>query len=394
MVGCAKRNFDGIIKYIFFVPLYWLGMSVAAWKAMYEMVVKPHYWAKTVHGLHLAPGALVPVLAPAFAPTRVPHAQPILLETLSEYKKQPAMASALKPNKFGATAMPTMFVSLRSVRVATFISYGRRKGGGARISFNKLLIATATLVADAGLTLVASAPYLMSLLFGPGSANILPYVPAFIASVVLFTISTTVVLYRILQNEYIFSVLFFVVTGLLVEGLMSSHSSVDLFVRVFLGINMYYFLFILLVHTFYSEFKLMTRDIRDLLLVFAPLPKAPILRAGRMRILIFNWHDTQKIFASGEGSYVHSLAEQWAADGHSVTLFTSNDYHQKEGGNPHGVRVLRRGGFYTVYLLAQVYYHCVFRGKFDILVDCKSGVPLFKQLYAKKPMYSLKLDHA
>lgn len=53
MVGCAKRGYNGIIKYVFLVPFYWLAMSLAAWQALYEVVVKPHYWAKTVHGLHL-----------------------------------------------------------------------------------------------------------------------------------------------------------------------------------------------------------------------------------------------------------------------------------------------------------------------------------------------------
>lgn len=53
MIGCAKRGFDDLIKYIFLIPIYWLGMSIAAWKAMYEIFVKPHYWSKTVHGLHL-----------------------------------------------------------------------------------------------------------------------------------------------------------------------------------------------------------------------------------------------------------------------------------------------------------------------------------------------------
>lgn len=33
-------------------PLYWVLISVAAWKAVWEMVVKPHYWQKTVHGLN------------------------------------------------------------------------------------------------------------------------------------------------------------------------------------------------------------------------------------------------------------------------------------------------------------------------------------------------------
>lgn len=53
MIGCAKRGFDDLIKYVFIIPIYWLGMSIAAWKAMYEIFVKPHYWSKTIHGLHL-----------------------------------------------------------------------------------------------------------------------------------------------------------------------------------------------------------------------------------------------------------------------------------------------------------------------------------------------------
>jgi len=52
MIGLAKRNHFEIIKYVFLIPFYWWGMSIAAWKALYEMVYRPHYWAKTVHGLH------------------------------------------------------------------------------------------------------------------------------------------------------------------------------------------------------------------------------------------------------------------------------------------------------------------------------------------------------
>jgi cellulose synthase/poly-beta-1,6-N-acetylglucosamine synthase-like glycosyltransferase len=53
MIGCAKRKFDYLIKYVFIIPFYWLGMSIASWKALYEIFVKPHYWSKTIHGLHL-----------------------------------------------------------------------------------------------------------------------------------------------------------------------------------------------------------------------------------------------------------------------------------------------------------------------------------------------------
>jgi cellulose synthase/poly-beta-1,6-N-acetylglucosamine synthase-like glycosyltransferase len=53
MIGCAKREYDDLIKYVIFVPFYWLGMSIAAWRAMGEMITNPHYWSKTKHGLHL-----------------------------------------------------------------------------------------------------------------------------------------------------------------------------------------------------------------------------------------------------------------------------------------------------------------------------------------------------
>lgn len=54
MLGLAKRGYDEIIPFVFVVPFYWLAMSFASWKALYEFIRKPHYWAKTKHGLHLS----------------------------------------------------------------------------------------------------------------------------------------------------------------------------------------------------------------------------------------------------------------------------------------------------------------------------------------------------
>lgn len=53
MIGCVRRKYYDLVKYVFLIPLYWLGMSLAGWKALYELVKKPHYWAKTVHGYHI-----------------------------------------------------------------------------------------------------------------------------------------------------------------------------------------------------------------------------------------------------------------------------------------------------------------------------------------------------
>ncbi len=66
MVGCAKREQWGLIKYVYLVPLYWLATSIAAYIALYELIVKPHYWQKTNHGLQKAQPVLAngaPVLA-------------------------------------------------------------------------------------------------------------------------------------------------------------------------------------------------------------------------------------------------------------------------------------------------------------------------------------------
>lgn len=53
MLGVAKREDWGMVKWFFFVPLYWLFMSVGAWIALFELVADPFRWKKTKHGLHL-----------------------------------------------------------------------------------------------------------------------------------------------------------------------------------------------------------------------------------------------------------------------------------------------------------------------------------------------------
>ncbi|MDD2807156.1 MAG: glycosyltransferase [Patescibacteria group bacterium] len=53
MIGCARKNHWSLMKYIYLVPFYWLMTSIASYFALYQLIVKPHYWEKTHHGLHL-----------------------------------------------------------------------------------------------------------------------------------------------------------------------------------------------------------------------------------------------------------------------------------------------------------------------------------------------------
>jgi cellulose synthase/poly-beta-1,6-N-acetylglucosamine synthase-like glycosyltransferase/glycosyltransferase involved in cell wall biosynthesis/O-antigen/teichoic acid export membrane protein len=56
MIGCAKRGHWELIKYVFFVPIYWLMISISAIIALVQLFSKPHYWEKTIHGLDIDQG--------------------------------------------------------------------------------------------------------------------------------------------------------------------------------------------------------------------------------------------------------------------------------------------------------------------------------------------------
>lgn len=76
MIGCAKREQWNLILYIYLIPLYWLLAFFAALLAFYQLLFKPHYWEKTVHGFHLPdvtepePTEFEPIFVPAFSEVR------------------------------------------------------------------------------------------------------------------------------------------------------------------------------------------------------------------------------------------------------------------------------------------------------------------------------------
>lgn len=50
-LGAFKRNYFYLIPYAMTVPFYWLMMSIAAYKAIWQLIHNPFYWEKTEHGL-------------------------------------------------------------------------------------------------------------------------------------------------------------------------------------------------------------------------------------------------------------------------------------------------------------------------------------------------------
>lgn len=51
VAGALKRNYHDAVRYALLSPLYWGLMSVGAWKGFIQLIQKPHFWEKTIHGL-------------------------------------------------------------------------------------------------------------------------------------------------------------------------------------------------------------------------------------------------------------------------------------------------------------------------------------------------------
>ena len=62
-VATYRRGYYGLVKYALLSPLYWLLMSIGAWKGFLQLITRPSYWEKTKHGLDLVKsGSTVPGL--------------------------------------------------------------------------------------------------------------------------------------------------------------------------------------------------------------------------------------------------------------------------------------------------------------------------------------------
>ncbi|QFR34950.1 glycosyltransferase [Ancylobacter sp. TS-1] len=51
VIGMRRRRVPGLWGVLALMPLYWLMMSAAAWRAVLHLVIAPHRWEKTEHGL-------------------------------------------------------------------------------------------------------------------------------------------------------------------------------------------------------------------------------------------------------------------------------------------------------------------------------------------------------
>ena len=96
-----------------------------------------------------------------------------------------------------------------------------------------------------------------------------------------------------------------------------------------------------------------------------------------MRILWFTWKDKQNPEAGGAEVVSHELARRLVADGHEVILLVRSF----PGGNQEemidGYRVIRNGGFQSVYFKAYKYYQKNLKNWPDLVIEEINTVPFF-----------------
>jgi hypothetical protein len=108
-----------------------------------------------------------------------------------------------------------------------------------------------------------------------------------------------------------------------------------------------------------------------------------------MRILIVNWRDFAHPWAGGGEVNIHEQAKRWVQWGHSVTMLCGG-FPIRQPGAPRdtvvdGIRIIRRGGRFTVYLRAALHYLRHMRGQFDVVIDVSNGIPMLTPLYCRIP---------
>lgn len=102
-----------------------------------------------------------------------------------------------------------------------------------------------------------------------------------------------------------------------------------------------------------------------------------------MNILILNWRDPEHPLAGGAEQMVFEHAKYWKRRGADVTWFASHFKKAKREEFIDGIKIIRRGSQYTVFIWAFFYYLMGKLGRVMLVVDCFHFIPYFTRFYIK-----------
>lgn len=411
MVACGKRNQWDLAKYIYLIPLYWAIMSRAAVTALYQLIFNPHYWEKTVHGFHLgrstevvavSHGRRIPIFFPRYTFNRGKNIKifdnfgkniTIGLYYILFLVGDISLIYLLYPKNI---SLPYIYFSVagKSIYIISQL-----------ISFSTLPLFKkwfAQLYEKKGINYYVFVTFIISwlgvILFGfqafPFFHNFLGVnttavgfeLTSFNIAMMYFAMANVLVLFNLKKKLKTFLVLSYIVLGMDLLVLFFARPDLTHIIRMTVYLSGANVLLMFLLHLNKGYLRVFENNLGG---IFQLLQTDTIRKSWeekRMRILIFNWRDIKHNYAGGAEVYVHELAKRWVRQGNKVTLFCGNDNTNKTNDIVDGVEIVRRGGTYTTYLFAFIYYAFKFAGKYDLIIDCENGIPFFTPLFSRIPV--------
>ncbi len=280
--------------------------------------------------------------------------------------------------------------SLPTVFMITLVSQKEGLRQGSRRILRYIFLSVLALVTIGVVMLGVFGPVVTPVLLGEKARAVAPWLLEYTFGIALFTLGNVIALYHLAKRHYLFSLVSIVGSLALTYGVWISHDSIGTVVDIVFLVSAGIFVSFATLHFLERQFPFLERGFRDFVGIFYNgFPKNEAVVATGKNILIFNWRDLKHLYAGGAELYAHEIAKVWVADGNQVTLFCGNDGREKRYETIDGVNIVRRGGFYLVYVWAFFYYMFRFRGKYDIIIDCENGIPFFAPLYVKEPVYCL-----
>jgi glycosyltransferase involved in cell wall biosynthesis len=105
-----------------------------------------------------------------------------------------------------------------------------------------------------------------------------------------------------------------------------------------------------------------------------------------MKILWLTWKDSKHPQSGGAEIVTRELTKRLVADGHEVLLISAGFSGAKSENLINGVKILRLGNRFTVYLEVSKYYKKHLRGWPDLVIDECNTIPFFASLYIREPV--------
>lgn len=107
------------------------------------------------------------------------------------------------------------------------------------------------------------------------------------------------------------------------------------------------------------------------------------------RVLVMSWRDPWHPEAGGAEVMLYEHVRRWVRQGHEITILTAHYPGAAREQERDGLRIVRAGNRFTVYIWAAVLYLVRLRRQTDAVLDIENGIPFFTPLYVRKPRLCL-----